>query len=169
MKSAYAAACFIATSLATEVTNSLEDRVQQSYTHYKDNQILVNDTNPFTSVNVEVDGKTETMYIAAPFWFTGGGEDGKMQIPPGGRAYLSFKDSVEPEQYFSPNLLGATVEYDVDLSIMGCGCVAALYLVSMPARNEDGSFNPSGDSLYYCDANAVGGALCPEFDIMEAN
>ena len=52
---------------------------------------------------------------------------------------------------------------------MGCGCVAALYLVSMPARKQDGSFDPAGDKLYYCDANAVGGVLCPEFDIMEAN
>jgi len=57
----------------------------------------------------------------------------------------------------------------VDLSQLGCGCVAALYLVSMPGKKQDGTFDPSDDKLYYCDANQVGGVYCPEFDIMEAN
>lgn len=31
--------------------------------------------------------------------------------------------------YFLPNLLGGSVEYDVDLSQHECGCIAAFYLV----------------------------------------
>jgi len=39
----------------------------------------------------------------------------------------------------------------------------------MPGRFPDGSYNPAEKSQYYCDANAVGGNYCPEFDLMEAN
>ncbi len=39
----------------------------------------------------------------------------------------------------------------------------------MPGRYPDGSYNPAEKSQYYCDANAVGGNYCPEFDLMEAN
>lgn len=68
-----------------------------------------------------------------------------------------------------PDLLGGSLSYDVDLSQNGCNCVAALYMVEMPAKNEDGSYREGDDGMYYCDANQVGGAFCPEFDIMEAN
>lgn len=55
------------------------------------------------------------------------------------------------------------MEYDVDLSMVSCGCVSALYTVLMPAV-DNGS-----DPFKYCDANQVGGHWCPEFDIQEAN
>jgi len=46
-------------------------------------------------------------------------------------------------------------------------------MIGMPAKNSDGSFRQGtgdwGDGMYYCDANEIGGAFCPEFDIMEAN
>lgn len=61
------------------------------------------------------------------------------------------------------------MEYDVNLSTVSCGCNAALYTVSMPGVNWDGSPNESSDGMHYCDAAAVGGNFCPEFDIMEAN
>lgn len=51
---------------------------------------------------------------------------------------------------------------------MGCGCIAAFYLVKSPAKDEGGNFDNT-DGFYYCDAQAVTGQYCPEFDIMEAN
>ena len=62
-----------------------------------------------------------------------------------------------------PNMLGGSVEYDIDLSEVGCGCVAALYTVLMPSVEDN------EDPFKYCDANQVGGHWCPEFDLMEAN
>lgn len=55
------------------------------------------------------------------------------------------------------------MEYDMDLSEVGCGCVTALYSILMP-HVEEGE-----DEFKYCDANNVGGHWCPEFDLMEAN
>lgn len=79
------------------------------------------------------------------------------------RAYLSTVDSIDPSAYFKPNLLGGSMEYDADLSQVGCGCVSALYTVLMPGIDN------SSDPFKYCDASKVGGHYCPEFDIMEAN
>ena len=70
----------------------------------------------WAALNIEVDGQDQQVYIAAPFWFTGTPDGHKIEIPYGGRIYLSNTYSVDPEKYFRPNFLGATVEYDVDLS-----------------------------------------------------
>ena len=86
------------------------------------------------------------------------------------RAYLSNTQMFDKDQYFTPNLLGGSLEYDVDLSQAGCNCNAAVYMIGMPAKNWDGSYRQGwSDGMYYCDAGNVGGAYCPEFDIMEAN
>ena len=86
-----------------------------------------------------------------------------------GRAYLSNTQMFDKNQFFIPNLLGGSMEYDVDLSEAGCNCNAAMYMIGMPAKNQNGSFRAGEDGMFYCDAAAVGGAYCPEFDIMEAN
>ena len=91
-----------------------------------------------------------------------------MSVRHGGRSYLARSDKLGPDNFYLPNLLGGSIEFDVDLSSAGCSCNAALYLVSMPGRNPDGSPR-KGPGDYYCDGNNVGGSYCPEFDIMEAN
>ena len=77
--------------------------------------------------------------------------------------YLSTVDYLDTDKYFKPNLLGGSLEYDVDLSRVGCGCVSTIYAVLMPAVDNE------KDKFRYCDGNQVGGHWCPEFDMMEAN
>ena len=87
-----------------------------------------------------------------------------------GRTYLSNTEMFDKDQLFTPPLLGGSMEYDVDLSQAGCNCDASVYMIAMPAKNADGSYRAASDGgMGYCDANKVGGAFCPEFDIMEAN
>lgn len=125
----------------------------------------VAEANGWNSVQVTVDGKQKTLYMAINSNKSGGSN---IVIPFGGRGYLSESASLDPNHFFKPNLLGGSVEYDVDLSTRNCGCIAALYLVGMPGKNSGGQLWNT-DGYYYCDGNQVGGNYCPEFDIMEAN
>jgi hypothetical protein len=86
-----------------------------------------------------------------------------------GRAYLTTSKNWDPSAYFRPNLLGGSMEYDVDLREASCGCLAAVYMVGMPGVGSNGEPFESSDGMHYCDGARVGGNYCPEFDIMEAN
>merc|ERR1712012_103499 len=87
--------------------------------------ILKDDYTPnYTPVTVTEDGEAKTVYIASPWWYTGGGGD-NVTLPYGGRSYLSVTDYDDPEGFYKPNLLGGSIEYDMDLSQMTCGCIAA--------------------------------------------
>ena len=48
------------------------------------------------------------------------------------RMYLSTSPTLDTSAYFKPNLLGGSIEFDVDLSDSKCGCLTALYAIVMP-------------------------------------
>lgn len=85
------------------------------------------------------------------------------------RGYLSISPDVAPDTFYTPNLLGGSVEYDLDLSKSECGCIAAFYITKMPAIAEDGTYARGPDGMFYCDSSGYGGQPCPDLDIMEAN
>ena len=66
-------------------------------------------------------------------------------------------------QYEHLHLLGKTVRFSVDVSHVGCGCNAALYLVAMG--------HPSDGSSRYCDilGGEPGTPPCVEIDLFEGN
>lgn len=67
---------------------------------------------------------------------------------------------------------GSVVEFDVDISIVPCGMVAALYYIALPLASATATSAPSSSSSCatpYCDANALCGMACAELDLMEAN
>lgn len=122
-------------------------------------------TNGWPSIQIKLDGQTKTVYGAKYPHMSGD----TLTMPAASGTYLSETPYLDPNSFFTPNLLGATLEFDVNLSARNCGCVAAFYLVKMPGKHEDGSLWQDTDGYYYCDANKVDGNFCPEFDVMEAN
>eukprot|EP00418_Pyrodinium_bahamense_P098278 CAMPEP_0179044886 /NCGR_PEP_ID=MMETSP0796-20121207/17898_1 /TAXON_ID=73915 /ORGANISM="Pyrodinium bahamense, Strain pbaha01" /LENGTH=631 /DNA_ID=CAMNT_0020741285 /DNA_START=48 /DNA_END=1943 /DNA_ORIENTATION=+ len=84
-----------------------------------------------------------------------------------GRAYFAescTEGQYDHTEYLALNLLGKTLRYTTDMTGAGCGCNAALYLVSMQQNTQI-----SGCQDFYCDANSVCGVPCSEIDIQEAN
>ena len=119
----------------------------------------------FPSIDVTVDGQPTTLYLHSPSWSSATTSGNSFSFDFNNRMYLSESPTTDPDSYFTPQMLGGYIEYDVDLSSVGCGCVTAFYGVLMPGIDKD----VSDDPFQYCDANRVGGSYCPEFDIMEAN
>jgi hypothetical protein len=64
-------------------------------------------------------------------------------------------------------LTDAFLHFEVDISRVPCGMVAALYFVALPLQNV--ARLRSDACAPYCDANAVCGISCAELDVMEAN
>lgn len=73
-------------------------------------------------------------------------------------------NSPEPENLLSWNLIGKSIRYYVDLSALGCGCMAGVYLTGMPSFNSQ---CPWG----YCDATMGQGCAsnCQEMDLLMGN
>lgn len=88
------------------------------------------------------------------------------------RGFLAKHESEEMlwQNYFNFTLLNKEISYDVDLSSVGCSCNAALFFVTMPGYNQNGTIARGNDSLpFYCDANQIGGVWCWEHDTIEGN
>ena len=123
-------------------------------------------------VTIQENGKPKNLFAVGSSWAPVSAASDGFTLPHSGRTYLGTKDGnggFSPDMFYSPNLVGGSIEWDMDLSQAGCGCNAALYLISMPGYKSDGSPDPSQGGDFYCDANQVGGVWCPEMDIMEAN
>lgn len=103
----------------------------------------------WSAISVTVDGVPKTLYMAIN---SNKSHDSTITIPYNQRGYLSNTPSLDPNQFFRPNLLGGSIEFDVDLTTRNCGCVAALYLVGMPGKDQNGNLWNT-DGYYYCDAN----------------
>ena len=109
----------------------------------------------FDEIEIELDGEKKTLYIAANFTQNATTPHTDYGVSADGRGYISNTrtlDSKNPD-YFKPNLLGASVEWDVDLSKHECGCIAAFYTVKMPGKDWNGDLWMNTDTFGYCDAN----------------
>lgn len=127
-------------------------------------------------LTIEVDGKELPLHVVAS------SEKGKLFLTSDRTLFMNWgnqtrgflstraKDETTPDMFFNFTLLNKELSYDVDLSHVGCSCNAALFFVSMPGYNPDGSVARALDeNPYYCDGSKVGGVWCWEFDSIEAN
>ena len=141
-----------------------------NYDKYSNLVNLQQGNEDLSQIEIELDGEMKTFYIAAPFT-QGGGSHDDLAVPSNGRGYIAETPTLDlnDPKFFKPNMLGGSVEWDIDLSNHECGCIAAWYMVKMPGVDESGKLWMDTDGYGYCDANQVDGNWCPEFDIMEAN
>lgn len=125
---------------------------------------------------IEVDDRQDdfpTYIMSATYDATGGTfvSGSTVGVKWNNRAYFTreCQDGFDPTIFKPFYLLNKTLSFTADVSKIGCGCDAALYLVAMPAYTREGYPDPTRCGDYYCDANNVCGVRCPEMDIMEAN
>jgi len=111
-----------------------------------------------------VNDEPTVLYVQYPeYWSEATASGDSVSFDWNNRMYLSTQPTLSTSAYFKPNLLGGSIEFDVDLNESGCGCLTALYTIVMPTSAND------SDPFQYCDGANVGGHMCPEFDVMEAN
>eukprot|EP00928_Gymnodinium_smaydae_P099857 TRINITY_DN964_c0_g1_i1.p1 TRINITY_DN964_c0_g1~~TRINITY_DN964_c0_g1_i1.p1 ORF type:complete len:410 (+),score=66.39 TRINITY_DN964_c0_g1_i1:49-1230(+) len=138
---------------------------------------LLEESNTKNGFTVVEDGEESTYYMSLnvvdegihkmpEFEVARGGK--QLKVPFNSRGYLmnspGLRSSSKDEDFKKFSLIGKTVTMTVDYRGAGCGCNAAFYFVSMPAKQK----GSAGD--WYCDGQGVGGAEpCPEWDFMEGN
>lgn len=89
---------------------------------------------------------------------------------PGGFLASKQMDDMPAGNYHNFTLLNKEFSFDVDLSSVGCSCNAALFFVSMPGYEVNGSVARGQDqNPYYCDANKTGDVWCWEHDTLQSN
>lgn len=71
------------------------------------------------SITIEENGKSKTLYAVGSKWAPPSGSGSGFSLPHSGRTYLGTRDghgSLAPDMFYSPNLLGGSIEWDMDLS-----------------------------------------------------
>ena len=75
-----------------------------------------------------------------------------------------------PLNFYSPNMLIGSIEFDMDLSQVACSCDFGVKLARMPYFNLVGETDNEANH-HYCDADGTtsGDHFCPTFNILDAN
>lgn len=112
--------------------------------------------------NVHVDGSTIHLQRDPSRWAANNSP--RFLVGDGSR----FASGAPSDGRYEPlRLLGGSIAFTVNVSQIGCSCIGAVYLVSMPAMSAAGErvLNPES----YCDAVGWNGYPCPELDLFEGN
>ena len=102
----------------------------------------------FPPLTVKVNGVDTTLYVQTPSWSSATTSGSALSFKFNNRMYLSTSSTTNTAAYFKPNMLGGSMEYDVDHSKVGCGCLSGIYMVRMPSLDTGNT-----DPFKYCDAN----------------
>ena len=155
---------FIAT-LATTIVQA--GKYEAVYSNFMEKRLTQMSNNQSSPIQITLDGEQVTKYIASNACHSDGAN---FICPEGGRGYLINSETFDASKpdFFQVNLLGGSVEWDVDLSSFECGCINTFYTTSMPGKDQNGNLDIT-DGYFYCDAMAVEGNFCPELDLMDAN
>jgi hypothetical protein len=107
---------YLALSALSSLATSLKTAIGSQGEPWKYND-------PWEGLEVTMDGEPLQLYITRTHWseITPLGTNG-YNMGFNGRTYLSTTQDWSKDTYFRPNLLGGSMEYDVDLGTVSCGC-----------------------------------------------
>ena len=103
-------------------------------------------------LDVKINGETKQM------WTPDGQhrvEGGDIYVPHNSGLTIRDRDSngqEQPDFYWNPNLLGGSVEFDIDLSKISCSCNMAFYLTLNPGYDTNGNPVKNKWGKYECSA-----------------
>jgi len=97
-----------------------------------------------------------TMYYRDQEWSTAEPSTYGVDLAMNNSIVLHDGTGTSKRDLFTTYIRGGAIEYDVDVSSMGCGCVAGLYLVSESEQ-------------CIMDGERTDNADCPQLDVMQAN
>ena len=66
------------------------------------------------TLDITVNAETQTMYVGTQYSATSEGSE--ITVPFQQQAFLFTSETLDPDNFFKPNLVGGTIEWDVDLS-----------------------------------------------------
>ena len=108
----------------------------------------------YTPITITENGQNKTLFIVGTSTLAQSDEN-SFSIGKNSRVYFTTDDKMGPNNWYMPNLLGGSIEYDLDISQTGGSCDFAVYLTRMPWVDENGDPAPQSDKTYYCDANGI--------------
>ncbi len=111
----------------------------------------------FMDLNVRQGSTDYTKYVESQVWSTASVSADKQSVTIGMNNNLFIQNSPEDgsNNAYKPGIRGGSIEYDVDLSSMDCGCVSGMYLVQF----DNGCTQDPLD----------GQPNCKTIDVMQAN
>ena len=118
----------------------------------------------YETYKITQDGSSKNLYFRSQDWSSAELDQNKSRIKvPENNSILLKNQEYEGYNYaYKPYVRGGAIQYTVDLSNHGCGCVAGVYAVAMkPGCN--------GENEQPTDVSDGSMPSCPSIDVMQAN
>ena len=91
----------------------------------------------YSTIQIMEDGIPKTLYVASYHKDSIGNT---IDMPFNSGATLIESPTIDVNHFYKPHLLGGSIDYDVDLSLSNCGCIAAFYLIKGPGKDVNGNY-----------------------------
>jgi hypothetical protein len=110
----------------------------------------------FIDFDVSVNGDTKGMKLSTKDWAYAQTQGDRLTIGGNNSLFLRKTASLDESSVFKPRIRGGSIEYDVQVAGLDCGCVAGAYLVD----TDNGSCG---------EVSQDGTPMCKSIDMMQAN
>jgi hypothetical protein len=114
---------------------------------------------------ITVDGSTKTLYYRSQDWSSAETNQSSVKVSSNNSILLKDQEYEGHEYAYKPYIRGGAIEYNVDLSSHGCGCVAGVYAVAMNSQCN----GESEQDMSSAEMESGMMPSCASIDVMQAN